>query len=359
VRRLRAALRPLALPYRVAVTTRNAAYARGLARVHDLGVPVVSIGNLTTGGTGKSPLVRVIVRGLSELGARPAVLLRGYGARGALAPVPTWLEAPPEGAVERYGDEALEHTRDLGAEVVVVAHKDRVRAGAVAVAAGADVLVLDDGFQHRRVRRDLDIVCLDARCPWGRGGGLLPAGDLREPASALARADLVMWTRARAGGAPSAFPPLPRHLGQVTWEHAAGRCRRAGGEEPATPRRVVVSAHVADPEGVAATAREAGLEVAATRGARDHAPFDESLIESLESTRRQLDADSLVITAKDEPRFLAVRAGRRLAADGLVAVLELVVRPLTSGEPLRRALHALSAPTNDGARLPARETGAS
>lgn len=163
--------------YGAAVALRNLAFDRGWRSVHRAAVPVVSVGNLTTGGTGKTPLVAWIVGELQRQGAAPGILSRGYGsAAGApnderlvlelLCPRVPHVQTPD---------------RVAGAEILVEQHR-------------CDVLILDDGFQHRRLGRDLDIVLLDALRPWGYGA-LLPRGLLREPPAALRRAGLVCLTR--------------------------------------------------------------------------------------------------------------------------------------------------------------------
>jgi len=172
----RGALR-LAVPgYAAAVAARNWLFDAGLRSVHRAALPVVSVGNLTTGGVGKTPVAAWIVQELQRLGARPGLLSRGYGGDGsanderlvldALCPGVPHLQQPDRVA----GAAALSQRRDC------------------------DVIVLDDGFQHRRLARDLDLALLDALVPWGYGS-LLPRGLLREPPSALRRADLVGITR--------------------------------------------------------------------------------------------------------------------------------------------------------------------
>jgi tetraacyldisaccharide 4'-kinase len=175
----RVGLAALAGPYGLAVSVRNAGYDRGLFEVRTVGVPVISVGNLTLGGTGKTPLVAWVVGRLLAAGRRPAIASRGYGA-------------------------ARGETSDEAAELGIVlpgvphrAHRDRVLAAGDAVAAGVDVVVLDDGFQHRRLHRDLDIVAIDATDPFG-GGRLVPRGLLRESPAGLRRADVVVLTRSTA-----------------------------------------------------------------------------------------------------------------------------------------------------------------
>lgn len=168
----------LAAPvYGAGVALRNLAFDRGWRRVHHAPVPVVSIGNLTTGGTGKTPLVAWTVDQLRQLGARPGILSRGYGRRGS-----------------EENDEALVLQR-LCPGTLHVQQPDRVVGARVAAEQGCNLLVLDDGFQHRRLARDLDVVLIDAVQPWGYGA-LLPRGLLREPRSSLRRADVICLTRA-------------------------------------------------------------------------------------------------------------------------------------------------------------------
>ena len=165
-------LTPLSLIFGAVAALRNRAYDQGLLRSHPLGLPTVSIGNLSVGGTGKTPMAAWIAQRLLARGIRPAILLRGYG-----------------------GDEPMVH-ECLTPEAIVVADPDRVRGAITARARGAQALVLDDAFQHRRARRDLDIVLLAAD---QRGSSrLLPAGPFREPPSALRRARALVITRKRA-----------------------------------------------------------------------------------------------------------------------------------------------------------------
>ncbi len=166
-------LTPFSWLFGAAVRMRNGLYDAGLLRVIPLGAPTVSVGNLTVGGTGKTPITAWIAAHLASRGRRPGILLRGY----------------------RGEDETLVH-RALVPGAPVIADPDRVRGAAKARAAGADVLVLDDGFQHRRAARHLDIVLVATE--QGSARRLLPAGPLRERVGALARADVLLVTRKTA-----------------------------------------------------------------------------------------------------------------------------------------------------------------
>lgn len=171
---LRLALSALVPGYALGNALRSAGFAAGVKRSHALGRPTVSVGNLTTGGTGKTPMVGWVVSRLLKAGHRPCILLRGY----------------------RGGDEAEEHQQRWGEAVHVEPNPDRVAAAEIALAADPSItcFVLDDGFQHRRAKRDLDLVLIDATNPWGYGH-MLPRGLMREPRSALRRADAVVVTR--------------------------------------------------------------------------------------------------------------------------------------------------------------------
>lgn len=166
------ALTPVSWLYALAVGARNAAYDLGMLTSVSLRAPTVSIGNLTVGGTGKTPVSAWVAARLNALGLRPGILLRGYG-----------------------DDEPLVHGR-LTPEAIVVANPDRIAGAALARARGARALVLDDAFQYRRAARDLDIVLVAAE--QGRVSRRLPAGPLREGPGALTRADILMVTRKTA-----------------------------------------------------------------------------------------------------------------------------------------------------------------
>jgi tetraacyldisaccharide 4'-kinase len=166
------ALTPLSWLFGVATGARNLLFDLGVLRAHPLGLPAVSVGNVSVGGTGKTPVAAWVAAQLLEMGARPAILLRGYG-----------------------DDEPLVHAR-LNPGIPVIANPDRVAGAAEAKAQGATVLVLDDAFQHRRAARDLDLVLVAAE--QGEAHRLLPAGPLREGRRALRRANLVVVTRKSA-----------------------------------------------------------------------------------------------------------------------------------------------------------------
>jgi tetraacyldisaccharide 4'-kinase len=166
----RVALSPLEFVYRVVITVRSELYDRRLLGVENFSVPILSVGNLSVGGTGKTPIAAWLVRRLLDRGAAPGIVLRGYGA-----------------------DESVVHER-LNTGIPVIVAPDRVRGIREAIAHGVDAVVLDDAFQHRKAARDVDVLLIDADS-WTGSTHLIPAGPWREPLSAARRADLIMITR--------------------------------------------------------------------------------------------------------------------------------------------------------------------
>ncbi len=298
-----ALLGPLTPLWGAALRLRAAAYRHGVLHRHRLPVPVISVGNLTFGGTGKTPTVIALVRDLVRRGRHPGVLTRGYRGRG---PHPLLLLGPEPGVdPAAAGDEPLELADRLPG-VPVVVDPDRVRGAGVALAHGADLLVLDDGFQHLRVTRDLDLVLLDAGDPWG-GGSLPPRGRLREPMTAIARATAVLVSKLPEAAAPvlddlrrqvvaldPALPVLGARLVPTRVHTPAG---------PRLPdvlrgRRVLAGAALGRPEGFAEVLRGAGAELVATRWSPDHHPWSAAEVAALAAEAEALGAE-LVMTAKD------------------------------------------------------------
>lgn len=190
-RSARVALAPAAALYGAAIAARNKLYDSGLLRTHASSIPVISVGNLTVGGTGKTPFTAYIVARLTEIGMKPAIVMRGYGE-----------------------DEKLLHEW-LNPGVRVCVSPDRVAGIRHAAASGADVAVLDDGFQHRRAARSLDVVLVSAE-QWRDNLALLPAGPLREPLKSLRRADVVVVTSKSASDAEAAL--VASRVGEIVPE---------------------------------------------------------------------------------------------------------------------------------------------
>jgi tetraacyldisaccharide 4'-kinase len=188
-------LSPVGWLYGRIADIRNMLYEKGVLKSHMLGAKTISIGNITTGGTGKTPLVIYVAEILADAGEKVCILTRGYGRSNPRDRVLVSDGTNVLVDARTGGDEPVELARKLMGKAIIVADVDRVAAAAWAKEKfGITAFVLDDGFQHRRAKRDLDIVCVDATNPWG-GSRMLPAGSLREPLKNLARSDAIVVTR--------------------------------------------------------------------------------------------------------------------------------------------------------------------
>jgi len=193
-------LTPFAALYGAVVEIHSSLYRHGLLKVSRLPVPVISVGNITAGGTGKTPLVEFIARVVAAEGPKVCILTRGYGRQNSNQRVLVSDGHEVLASVLAAGDEARLLAENLQGVAAVISDADRLAAGQWAIATlGSQVFVLDDGFQHLQLARDLNIATIDATNPWG-GGHLLPRGRLRERPRGLGRADCVVITRARQAG---------------------------------------------------------------------------------------------------------------------------------------------------------------
>lgn len=302
-----------AIAYGLGVSARNFVWDRRAAA--RAGVPVVSIGNVSVGGTGKSPFVRWTVECLRGLGHRPMVALRGYGARDGVS------------------DEAEEHRAMLpGTPVAVGGDRAASIRAARASDPAIDCVVLDDGFQHRALARDLDVVLVDASRP-ALDGALLPAGWLREPAASLKRAGIVVVTRAETVD-PVLSAMVERFHGRppAAWTcHEWTRIERfgAGGRDmpldALAGSKVVCASALANPGAFVAEAARRGARVRADLRFPDHHPFTASDAGRIAAAARTHDA-AVLCTGKDWSKlsrlvrdpggveWLVVRAGIRFVA---------------------------------------------
>ncbi len=297
----RAALSPLSLPallFRAGVGCRNAAYSRGwLSAIGVEEASVISIGNLNVGGTGKTPAVIYLANLLADGGRRVAVLSRGYGrkSRGVVR-----LTAAEEMAAETSGDEPLLIARRCPKAVVWVGD-DRVELARRARREdGIDLLLLDDGMQYRRLRRDLEIAVVDEAVGLGNGK-LLPRGPLREPAAALARADLL-WIRTSG---EKSFQAEGRAIVRARYAPSAA-LSPAGDEQPPTAirdRPVYAFAGVARPTSFLRTLRELSAKVVGARFFPDHHRFSDEELQGLLDEAKALKVEKLITTEKDRVRL--------------------------------------------------------
>jgi tetraacyldisaccharide 4'-kinase len=300
--------RPFSPFYARLMRLRERAYATGRLASLRLPCPVVSIGNLSLGGTGKTPHVQAMVRWLRERGKRPVVVSRGYGGTVGRGP-----------AVVSDGERVLLSPREAGDEPVMIAHflrgvpvivgSDRFSAGVCAVEKlGADVIVLDDGFQHLRLAREVDLVLLPANGPFSKER-VFPGGDLREPVSALSRATAVLLTRAEA--VPAGERELVRHRVQTTvpgvpvffsetrvtgMRSVGGRCEGPGYLKGAA---VLAFCALGDPQAFWDTLERLGADVKGREAFPDHYFYKAADLARLLALARATGAQALVTTAKD------------------------------------------------------------
>jgi tetraacyldisaccharide 4'-kinase len=267
----------LSATYGSIVRARNALYDRGMFRARRLQGPVISVGNLSVGGSGKTPFVMLLGELLKSRGVSFDVLSRGYGrkTRGVLL-------VDPSGLADEYGDEPLLIARRL--EIPVILGEDRFQAGRFAEEKfGPQLHLLDDGFQHRALARDFDIVLVTADD--GRDQ-LLPAGRLREPLLSLQRADAIVLT---SGASPENFLVD----GKLVW-----RVRR-GIAPHRVPPRPVAFCGIARPRNFMLQLRTAGIEPAAEAVYRDHHIYTGRDIRELRALKDRSEADGFVTTEKD------------------------------------------------------------
>jgi len=287
-------LNPLSTIYGEVVAARNALYDRGLLQVRRLKGAVVSVGNLSAGGAGKTPFVLLLGGLLKARGVKFDVLSRGYGRKSSGV-----LLVDPAGLPQHFGDEPLLMARRL--QIPVVVGEDRFEAGRFAESKfGPQLHLLDDGFQHRSLARDFDIVLVTAQDANDR---LLPAGRLREPCTSIQRANAVVLT---SGASPDSFPLA----GKITW-----RVRR--GIAPANiPPRPVVFCGIARPQNFGLQLRAANIEPIAEAFYRDHHAYSEKDVRELLRLKQRSEAGGFVTTEKD-----AVNLGGYLSALEPIAVV--------------------------------------
>lgn len=320
-------LRIPALVFGAAACARRGAYDRRWLPSARLPVPVISVGNLSTGGTGKTPMCAWLVRELTARGMRPGILSRGYRATNG---------ANDEALLLAHECPGVPHVQDAR----------RVRGGRALVDRGVDVIVLDDGFQHRRLQRDVDLVLIDATRPWGLPRvdanrepvrALLPRGLLREPPSSLARADAIVITRTEQVSARE-VAELERAIERCApgrplarARHAARRLRdehaRAEPIESLAGREVDLVSAIGNPEAFEASVRATGAIVRAHRMYPDHHAYRREDLDDLGPSA--LSPRPLVTTAKDAVKLVPLG----------VAFLALEIElEIVDGRPVLEAL---------------------
>jgi len=323
-----------ALPYATVMRLRALFYKFNILTVKRLPLPVISVGNITTGGTGKTPTVLLIASELIKRGKRVVVLTRGYGGS---------LEG--ETRIVCDGKKLLLSSVEAGDEpcllasslpgLMVVMGSDRYRAGCLAVKElSPDCFLLDDGFQHQRLARDLDILLLDCTAPFSNGW-TLPAGFLREPVNAVKRADLVIMTRCLSGVGQTVF--LPVQIPVCYSSHTLkGFTPLSGGDvfplSQLKGKRVAAFCGIADPIAFFNSVESSGVSLVSTLAFPDHAVYGTREMEAVGRLKQQFKADCLLTTAKDAVKLKQFSA---IMGDCFIVKLELT---LHDSVPLMAAL---------------------
>lgn len=317
----RFSLLPPSIMYRLGMAVRTKAYGIGLLATRSAPVPIVAVGNLTVGGSGKTPMTSWIARWYADRGLQPGIVLRGYG-----------------------GDEAHVH-RLLVESAIVIENPDRVAGAVEAHANGADVVVLDDAFQRLDIRRDLNIALVSTESSRA-ARWTLPAGPWRESLRALRRADVAIVTRKRADrdSAERMVRRLERRMrgktvAQVRLGISGFKGMLSGEEVPASSlsgARVLAAAGVADPYSFASQCHELGAEVRMLPLTDHHAYTDQEIRRLVQGGRR---VDYVVVTEKDAVKLRDAWPGH--AAEPLVASLDVIWE--SGREEVETALAAVTA----------------
>jgi tetraacyldisaccharide 4'-kinase len=285
--------RPLLLPlvplYAAGLALREMRLERGWERVRRLRYPAISIGNLSTGGSGKTPLVIALARLLTARGIRVDVLSRGYGRRSAIP-----LRVDLNGSAEQFGDEPLLIAREAGVPVYVAA--ERYEAGQLAEAEGGDygqprVHILDDGFQHRQLGRDVDVVLVN-REDWR--DHLLPAGSLRESIESVRRASAL--------AIPADDVRFESEVREWGWKGQLWRVRRRM-DIPEVDGPVAAFCGIARPEQFFAGLESGGLRLVVKKAFRDHYEYTEQVLDWVAGQARRAGATAVITTEKDSVRM--------------------------------------------------------
>ena len=298
-------LAPLSPLYGAAIRARNRTFDAHPERASQLPVPVISIGNLSSGGTGKTPLTLFLAEQLQASGWTNVILSRGYGGRRSVDP----MDVLPDSNPAQTGDEPLMMARRLGPGRVVVGRK-RVAAGLRALSRNPRLLLLDDGFQHRALKRDVDLLLLDGVRLWGNGK-MLPVGNLREPMESARRAHALVVTRGSRAPKDDVLKWWNRYGsgGPVFWVDFAigglrpfpdGPTRHASACQPGPLYAFCALGH---PESFYADLLIAGFPWVGYRSFRDHQATGKGTLQALAREAQQAGATGLVCTEKDAVKF--------------------------------------------------------
>lgn len=290
---------------------RNRLYERGVFETFDLGARTISIGNITTGGTGKTPLVAYVAGILASRGEKVCILTRGYGRANPKIRVLVSDGEKILAGPDDSGDEPYELAQKLLGKGIVIADADRVAAAEWAKRKfGVTAFVLDDSFQHRRAKRDVDIVCIDATNPFG-GGKMLPAGRLREPLNNLRRASIIVITRAdmvadledikseisNLNKNAAIFAASNKIVRFTELEEFHAKSLRTLSEE--ISQKAFAFCGLGNPENFFESLRQSNISLVGTQAFPDHHSYTQKDFIEIEKEFRRSRSDILLTTAKD------------------------------------------------------------
>jgi len=306
---------PLGSLYGAIVEFRNRLYGRGILKSNSLGKRTISVGNLTVGGTGKTPVTGFIAEIVADAGLLPCILTRGYGRNNASRQVIVCNRTEILADVGTAGDEAFELARSLLGRAVIIADADRFAAARLASEVfNPDIFILDDGFQHLRVRRDLDLLLIDATNPFGNEIPL-PAGILREKPKAIARADAVIITRTELNDSVQPIEDkiriynkyAPVFYSAVSVKGISTIDRNGSRLTPhqLKGKKSVAFCGIGNPESFLALLEQNGLRPEHFIAFEDHHKYPKHSIERIHRAIREYDADVLLTTVKDGVKLSA------------------------------------------------------
>ena len=304
-------LPPLSALYGAITRTRLALYEQGTLKTTTVDRPVISVGNLTTGGTGKTPLVELIARQLGDHGKKVCILTRGYQRKNPKERVLVSDGQTVFSTAQDAGDEAYLLAKKLTGIAAVICDANRADAAVGAIKhLHSDCFILDDGFQHLQLDRDLNIVTIDATNPWG-GGRLLPYGQLREPISGLKRAHCVVITRTEQVEGVDA---LGREVAQLSGDRPVLTARTTVmGLRPlqesnqSVPGTCGAFCAIGNPESFFNLLRREGRHIVYQKTFRDHHFYSQVDIDSVVQASRRSSASCLITTEKDAVKLAGLR----------------------------------------------------
>ena len=343
---------PVSWLYGASVWLRNRLYALGLFKARTLPCRVISVGNIVVGGTGKTPAVIALAKHLQAEKVRVAILLRGYKRQSREKVTIVSDGERVCASLKESGDEAYMMAKHLSGIPIIVS-RQRYQAGQVALERfGVEVLLLDDGFQHRQLARDVDILTVSTRCPLGNSAKLLPAGTLREPPTALRRADIILLTHTDMADvslcpkaavqrlAPNALIlesiHQPVHFYPLASPPNAEERDFRAASEAVKGKRILAVCGIGNPDAFATTLMRCSAESVELLAYPDHHVYTEANFVRIDAVFQAVQADLIVTTQKDEQKLEAFVGDRNLPifvlevalviTEGVEELLELLVK---------------------------------